>query len=248
MRIEDNVEKGIAMFEEAVSNGATLVIFPELWTCGYLLDAKEFDEAIQHTETIVSRFSDLAKQKGVMLILPMPQKIEDKRYIGLYVIETDGRIIANYQKSFLWGREQKYFEPGKREYKVLDTTIGKLGVLICYDIEFPEPARLLAVNGAELIIVPSVWSIPAQSRWNIQLPARALDNTVYIAGVNNCQEGTCGQSMIIDPTGSIMQKASVEKEEVIISDVDFSKISEIREKIPYLKEFDYNLLPGGRKG
>lgn len=243
--VENNVERGIEMFKEAVAKGADIVAFPELWTCGYYLETFDFLAAIKENDWILEKFKILAKETETVIILPLPQKIEDKIYIGLYVIEKDGEIIFNYQKSFLWGREQNYFTNGERKYKAFDTSLGRIGVLICYDIEFPEPSRLLALDGAQIIFIPSVWSIPAQNRWDIQLPARALDNTVFIAGVNNTGEGACGHCKIVSPFGEILADGSRDDEEIVICDVDFSYIDEIREKIPYLEEYDKALTPGG---
>ena len=174
------------MYHEAVEKGAQLVVFPELWTCGYYLET---------------------------------------------------------QKSFLWGREQNYFVHGEREYTPVDTSVGRLGLLICYDIEFPEPARALALKDAQIILVPSVWSLPALNRWQIQLPARALDNTVFVAGINNVGEGACGHSKVVQPDGAVLAEASEEKEEILFCDVDFGKIEEVRSRIPYLKKYDSKLAP-----
>lgn len=243
--IENNVERGIIMFREAKAKGADLVVFPELWTCGYYLETFDFLAAIKENEKILSKFTELAKETETVIILPLPQKIGEKIYIGLYVIEKTGEIICDYQKSFLWGREQNYFTNGERRYKAINTSVGRIGVLICYDIEFPEPSRLLALDGAQIIFVPSVWSIPAQNRWDIQLPARALDNTVFIAGINNTGEGACGHSKVVSPFGEVLAEGSRDDEEVVICDIDFGYIDEIREKIPYLKEYDKSLTPGG---
>lgn len=244
--IKGNVEKGIHMYEEAVVKGAEIIAFPELWTCGYYLETIDFKEAVKENIWIISRFQELARKNQTLIILPLPMEKEDKLYIGLYVIEKNGEIIKEYQKSFLWGREQNYFVPGKREYEVLETSVGKIGVIICYDVEFPEPSRLLALQGAQLIFVPSVWSIPALNRWQIQLPARALDNTVFVAGINNVGEGACGHSKIISPIGDVLIEASQEKEEVVVCDIEWEEIRSVREKIPYLKEYDPTLIPGGK--
>lgn len=242
--VENNVERGILMFNEAVEKGAKAVVFPELWTCGYFLETFDFLAAEKENAWILEKFKKLSKDNGVLTILPLPQLIDDELYIGLYVIENTGEIIAQYQKSNLWGREQNYFKPGKKNYKAIDTSIGRIGVLICYDIEFPEPSRLLALDGAQLVFVPSVWSIPAQNRWDIQLPARALDNTIFIAGVNNIGEGACGHCKVLSPIGDVIADAGEKDEAVLICDIDYKIIDEVREKIPYLKEYDRSLTPG----
>lgn len=243
-RIKDNVEKGIGMYRNAVEQGANVVAFPELWTCGYYLETPDFQAAVKENTWVLERFQKLAEEHKTLIILPLPQEKDGNLYIGLYVIEQDGAIIAEYQKSFLWGREQNYFVHGKREYEPLFTSVGKIGVLICYDIEFPEPSRILALKGAQLIFIPSVWSIPALNRWQIQLPARALDNTVFIAGINNVEEGACGHSTIISPFGEVLAVGSLDQEEVVLYDINYDEIPKIREKIPYLREYDKNLAPG----
>nr|WP_294661716.1 carbon-nitrogen hydrolase family protein [uncultured Blautia sp.] len=241
--VKENVEKGIKMYQEAVQGGAELVVFPELWTCGYYLETFDFEAAVAENDWILEKFRSLAKENGTVIVLPLPQKKEEKLYIGLYVIEKDGMIIKEYQKSFLWGREQNYFVHGKREYEPVDTSVGRLGLLICYDIEFPEPSRALVLKDAQIILVPSVWSIPALNRWQIQLPARALDNTVFVAGINNVGEGACGHSKVVNPDGAVLIEASADREEVVLCDVDYEKISEVRSRIPYLEEYDPKLAP-----
>ena len=243
--VEDNVQRGIDMFRQAADEGADVVVFPELWTCGYYLETFDFMAAIRENGRIMESFRELARKTGTLIILPLPQQIGEYIYIGLYVIERDGRVIKTYQKSFLWGREQNYFCPGPREYMAFDSSVGRIGVLICYVIEFPEPSRLLALDGAGMIFVPSVWSIPAFDRWNIQLPARALDNTVFIAGVNNSGEGACGHSKVISPSGRTIAEAG-DEECIVTCEVNLNEIERVRKMIPYLKEYDMRLRPGGR--
>lgn len=241
----ENVRKGVALFCEAAAKGARLVVFPELWTCGYYLETPDFLKAASLTPQVLETFRGLSREHGVVTILPVPQKKDGGLYIGLYVIESNGEVLAEYQKSFLWGREQRRFVQGKRAYTPVETSLGTIGVLICYDIEFPEPARLLALRGAQVIFVPSVWSLPAQNRWNIQLPARALDNTVFVVGVNAVGEGACGQSKAVSPMGDVLAQAPAEKEQVLFADLDLALIGQVRENIPYLKEYDPALTPGG---
>ena len=214
---------------------APFVVFPELWTCGYYLETFDFLAAVKENDKILEKFQTLAKETHTVTVLPLPQKKGEDLYIGLYVIESDGRILAEYQKSFLWGREQNYFVHGKRAYEPLETSVGKIGTLICYDIEFPEPSRILALKGAEIILVPSVWSIPAMNRWHIQLPARALDDTVFVMGINNIEEGAGGCSKVVSPMGEVLAQASDSSEEVLVCEINLDEITRVREKIPYLK-------------
>lgn len=190
----------------------------------------------------MEKFCELARKTHTVIVLPMPQKIEEKLFIGLYVIENDGKIAGEYQKSFFWGREQQYFTHGKREHEPAEMSLGKLGVSICYDIEFSEPSCILALKGAQIIIVSSVWSIPALHWWQIQLPARALDNTVFLMGINGVKDGACDHSKVVSPMGAVLAEAAGEEEEVLLCEMDLNDIAETRNKIPYLKEYDMELV------
>ncbi len=96
-------------------------------------------------------------------------------YNSTIIINERGEICGNHRKYYLWGEEKLCFKKGN-SFSVYDTSIGRVGILTCYDAEFPVPSRILALKGAEIIFVPSVWSFTAEPRWDIQLPARALDN------------------------------------------------------------------------
>ncbi|WP_257347299.1 nitrilase-related carbon-nitrogen hydrolase [Pseudalkalibacillus decolorationis] len=241
---DKNIRNCIEMVEKAAEQGAELIVLPELWVSGYYLTKDEF-QSLQEVPTgeTVSLFQKLAKKLGVMLIVPYVEGENEHLYISLAVIETTGEVLANYRKSFLWGREKEIFTPGERVYNAIDTSKGKIGVLICADIEFPEPSRILALQGVELIIVPSVWSYGAETRWDIQLPARALDNSVYILGVNTVNEGSCGKSKLVAPNGEVLCEASRSEQSILIHDVDFSIIPDVRKEVPYLKDLDKKLLP-----
>lgn len=243
--VEGNFCKGIMMFHEAVKKGADFIAFPELWTCGYYLETEGFLNAEKMNIEIIDTFKTLSKENHVVTLLPLPIKENEKLYIGMYLIESNGEIIAEYHKSFLWGREQNYFVHGERDYRPVDTSVGRLGLLICYDMEFSEPSRILAKKGAQMIVAPSVWSIPAENRWQIQYAARALDNTVFVCGINNVGEGACGETKVVGPMGNTIAEASKTEEEVLVCDIDFSTIDEARKIVPYLEEYDDNLFPGG---
>ncbi|MFD6211185.1 nitrilase-related carbon-nitrogen hydrolase, partial [Peribacillus sp. NPDC060253] len=241
---DKNIENCIEMVETAAKQGAELIVLPELWVSGYYLSKEQFQllQELPSGET-VSLFQKLAENLNVILIVPFVEGENENLYISLAVIESTGEVIATYRKSFLWGREKGIFTPGERVYNAIDTSKGKIGVLICADIEFPEPSRILTLQGAELIIVPSVWSYGAETRWDIQLPARALDNTVYILGVNTVNEGSCGKSKLVAPNGEVLCEASRTEQSILIHEIDFSIIPDIRKDVPYLDDLDKKLWP-----
>jgi 5-aminopentanamidase len=241
-----NIDTAVKMIKEAAEKGAELISLPELWVSGYYLSEAEFRSLAEPLNgELISFFQDLASTLQVVLIVPFVEQHEANIYNAAAVIDSDGTTALCYRKSFLWGRENDIFTPGEKVYKPAQTSIGKIGVLICADIELPEPSRILAMEGAELIVVPSVWSLKAESRWDIQLPARALDNTVFVLGVNTVQEGSCGKSRLAAPDGSIFNEAPESEETLLLCDIDFSLIEEIREELPYLQMIEENLLPRG---
>ena len=245
-QVDANLQQAIGMVEQAAQQGAKLIVLPELWKTGYHVTKEEFEQLAEtpNGET-VRLFQHLAKKWSAVMVVPFAEKEGDRLYISLSVMEQSGELLATYRKSFVWGKEKNSFTPGERVYQAIDTSLGKIGVLICYDIEFPEPARLLALQGAELIVVPSVWSIDAETRWDIQLPARALDNTVFILGVNTVGEGSCGKSKLVAPNGKVLCQAPREETCVMLHHVDRSLITHTRSYIPYLADFDETLVPGG---
>ncbi|MCG7344117.1 nitrilase [Sporosarcina sp. ACRSL] len=242
---EANTNCAISMIRQAAEQGAQLIALPELWISGYYLSREEFDRFGEKPNgKTVSLFQQLAKELNVVLVVPFVEEEDGDLFIASAVIEKNGEVVSTYRKSFLWGREKAIFTPGTRQYEVVSTSVGKIGILICADIEFPEPSRILALQGAELIICPSVWSIPAESRWDIQLPARALDNTVFVLGVNTAHEGSCGKSKFVAPNGEVLIESPSNTEDVLVAEMDTSLIDQTRVDVPYLDDLDRNLLPG----
>lgn len=244
--VEANRTTALNLAEKAAKAGAKLVVLPELWPTGYHLGPREFRElAENHRGETVSLFQRIAAERKMVMVVPFAEKEEGNIYNSAAVIDSFGKLAGIYRKSFLWGREKQVFTPGAKSYPVFETSLGKIGILICYDAEFPEPARLLALRGAEIIAVPSVWSLEAESRWDIQLPARALDNTVFVLGANTTGEGSCGKSKLVAPDGKVLAETSREGVEALIGEVDLSLIALTRKRIPYWDDYDPSLTPGG---
>lgn len=243
-QITKNNEKGKKLVLEAIKKGAQLIVLPELWSSGYHLTKPSFLKMQQETKDFVEQFRVIAKEYGVVLVVPFIDRKGEDLFIALSVIENNGEILQIYQKSFLWDKEQLNFKHGERQFEPIQTSLGTVGTIICYDVEFPEVSRILALRGAQLIIVPSVIRMASEKKWDIQLPARALDNTVFVLGVNTVGEGSCGKSKLIDPKGAIVHECSRTEEEILLCDIDFNQINKERITIPYLKEYDYSLVPG----
>ncbi|OWZ83521.1 nitrilase-related carbon-nitrogen hydrolase [Natranaerobius trueperi] len=246
--VEANLKRGVHFAHKALEENVDLLVFPELWTTGYYLSRKSFEKLAEKPDgKTVSTFKEIAKKGDVSIVCPFVLEEEGKIYIAAAVIDHDGEVRGVVKKSLLWGREQQIFDASDMEYPTFDSKVGKIGILICYEMEFPETSRLLTLEGAELIVCPSVWSMSASHRWDIQLPARALDNTVFVLGVNTVGNNTCGKSRLISPMGDELAEASSKKEELLIRAIDMETLNWARDEVPYLEDYKKKLTPGDQK-
>lgn len=244
--VQANLKRGI-YFMEQVADDADLIVFPELWTSGYYLSEEAFRQLAETRDgPTITALREKAQQMNVTIISSFPEiDSENNLFIAAAVISQDGELLGVVRKSMLWGRESEIFKMGEIRYPIVETDQAKIGVLICYEMEFPEPARLLALEGAEMIVCPSVWSVAASRRWDIQLPARALDNTIFILGVNSVGNNSCGKSKLVGPMGDILAEASDSREEVMLRAVDIQSLYWARDENRYLEDYRTRLTPGG---
>ena len=177
----------------------------------------------------------------------MIQKENGKRFNKAYLISPEGKILLEYSKCHLFDvsfknlrtRESNVFSYGN-EIAITDTELGKIGMLICYDIRFPEMARKLALKGAEIILVPAAFNtVTGPLHWEIVFRARAIENQVYIAAASPARDSESsyqayGHSMIIDPMGKILSEADIE-ETIIYGEFSPEILEETRNRIPLLK-------------
>jgi predicted amidohydrolase len=241
LKKEENIKKAIIYIEIAAKNGAKLICLPESFNVGYLGTniqlMIELSEGMEgHT---LSKMKELAKNLKVYLIVPIIYKEAESIVKNTaFLIDDTGEILGKYNKTHLVGDEQKYFKRGN-EYPVFKTPIGNIGILICYDICFPETSRILALKEAELIIVPAAWraSYYFKEWWDLNLTCRALDNLVYVAAVNRIgssgNEIFAGKSQIINPIGETLASCSVEEEKILYGEVNLDTIK---------KERDFNTI------
>ncbi|MBB6451950.1 putative amidohydrolase [Salirhabdus euzebyi] len=241
---EKNITKGLSMIDSAAKKGAKVICLPELWSCGYYLSKEYIRCHAKHVKgSFIKMLQRIAFEKNVILIVPFPEIENDNIYVSTIVIDDDGNISGKAQKSFLWGDEKDIFTPGQLQFPIFKTSVGNVGVLICYELEFPEPSRIQALLGADIIFAPSVWSKGAEERWDIQLPARALDNQIYVMGINAVGGNACGKSKLIDCYGQIKEECPKDSEHILLAVVETEKIKEARETIPYLHDLPPSLKP-----
>lgn len=243
--VEKNVAEACGLIAQAAENGADLVILPELFSTGYHLDtigphildlAEPIDGPSVRALQQAAREAKCYVVAGVALI----REVGGVPYNSAVLIDREGNVAGSYDKVHLWALERFYFRAGA-SYPVFDTDFGRIGIIICYDLGFPEAARSLALQGADLVVCPSAWCVEDMDVWEINAPARALENTVFLAAVNRFgREGgdlyMPGRSMVCNPRGRKLGQLDEEKAGILYVDLDASDIDTYRVKSPYMRD------------
>lgn len=229
----------LTVFSKALSRMSSdpdIVCLPELFTTGYVLsDAGTLAEKIPAPTT--DYLGQSALKLGANFVGgSILEKGDDGFYNTSVVFNRFGEIIGRYRKTHLFSlfEELRFLKPGK-EIIPFRLDAAKIGVMICYDLRFPEVARKLAFHGAEIIFVPAQFPKPRLDHWRTLLMARAIENQVFIAGINRVgqdeQTEFFGHSLVVDPWGEIVAEAG-EREEILAVDIDLDQIEKVRKALP----------------
>lgn len=246
---DSNITKARSMIGEAAARGSRLVVLPEMFNCPYASNLfPKYAESFPDGETI-KMLSLAAKEEAIYLVGgSIPERENGLIYNTSFVFGPRGELLAKHQKVHLFDvelsggisfQESKTLGYGK-SITVLKTEICTLGVAICYDIRFPELSRLMAVMGAELIVIPAAFNMTTgPAHWEMLLRARAVDNQVFVVGAapardRNASYVSYGNSAVVDPWGKIIVRAD-DKEEIIYGTIDLSLITKTRRELPLLK-------------
>ncbi len=231
--IEPNLAYVRSALENAASAGVRLAVLPEMWGTGFAY--RELALLSARTESLVAELAEISGQLGMVIVGTLPEPHESKVYNTAYVLDS-GELKGKYRKIHLFSlmQEDRYFDAGDSSLLV-ETTVGKLGVFICYDLRFPELARRLAVEGAEILVVPGEWPKPRQEHWRTLLRARAIENQLFVVAANCCgisgKLDFFGMSLIIDPKGELLAEAGYEAQ-TLIATLDFATMADWRRQIP----------------
>jgi predicted amidohydrolase len=231
----DNVARSIELIEQAAQKGAKLAVLPELCNTGYVFNSRAEIRAL--AEEIPGGYSTeawlaAAKRLDVIIVAGITEKSGENIYNSAVIVGPSG-YIGRYRKVHLWGEEALYFTPGDLGFPVFDTPYGRIGCQICYDCWFPESFRLAALQGAELMCVPTNWvPIPGQdpereAMANILVMAAAHSNSLFIVAADRVgverDQPFIGQSLIVAQTGwPVAGPASYDKEEVLVAEINLA--------------------------
>lgn len=261
---ENNLKKCLTWVREAAKQGAEVISLPELYSSHYFCqseDTANFALAEPLYSTSFIAFSELAKELGVVIIVPF----FEKRMAGIYhnsayIIDTDGSEAGLYRKMHIPDDphfyEKFYFTPGDIGFKTFPTQKGKIGTLICWDQWYPEAARLTALQGAEVLFYPTAigwhplekeqYGEKQHGAWMNVMKGHAVANGVYVAAANRIGleqylPDTAGiqfwgSSFIAGPQGEILAQASHDQEEILIAEVDLELQENVRQNWPFFRD------------
>jgi len=247
------------MIGEAKRRGVDILTFSELFMSPFFPNRliEDFDHFFTAPEgEAVQEVRAEARKHEVALILPFAERGNSGMYNAAMVLDRVGKFLGTYRKTHIpayfpnenaggtGSYEKFYFAPGEG-LPVFDVGGAKIGIQICNDRLYPEPSRVLALNGAEIIFMPicySVYSDPEHRNaiWDVALRARAYENGVFVVAANRVgPEGVrqhLGRSMIVDPRGTILVEAGAEREELITAQIDLDSVSSARKKFPWWRD------------
>jgi beta-ureidopropionase len=253
MSKQEAIDKHVKMIADAAGQGAQVVGLQEIFHGPYFCaeqDAKWYATAEPEDGPTVSRMREVAREHGVVLIVPWYEEEQAGVYYNsACVIERDGTVVGKYRKTHIphvgpcfW--EKFYFKPGNLGYPVWETSVGRVGLIICYDRHFPEVARELGLKGAELVFNPSA-TVESLSKylWELEQPAHAVANGFWIAASNRVgveaplnPHKFYGSSYFCSPRGKIVAQASDSDDEVLVADIDLDEIREVRNTWQFFRD------------
>jgi beta-ureidopropionase len=251
---KQNIENQLELVQKAAEQGVQMLCFQEIFTTPYFCAEQQtrWYEAVERVPDgpTVTLMQEVAKEHGMVLIVPVYEEEQTGVYYNTAaVIDADGKYLGKYRKTHIphvapgfW--EKFYFRPGNLGYPCFDTAFARIGVYICYDRHFPEGARCLGLNGAEIVFNPSA-TVAGLSEylWKLEQPAHAVANGYFVGAINRV--GTeapwnigefYGQSYFCDPRGQILAEGSRDQDELVVAELDMDKIREVRNTWQFFRD------------
>jgi omega-amidase len=210
--VDSNLAHVTGTLRRLAQEGVQLAVLPEMWSCGFAY--RELNNLARRTPEVVDTLTKLSRELNMVIVGSLPESHGEKVFNTAYILDC-GRLLGSYRKLHLFSLmgEDRSLDSGNSTLMV-QTSVGKIGVMICYDLRFPELARKLALDGADIIVVPGEWPKPREEHWRTLLRARAMENQLFVIAANCCgvvgKLDFFGQSMVIGPKGEILAEGGYE--------------------------------------
>ncbi|WP_342387594.1 carbon-nitrogen family hydrolase [Salinicoccus bachuensis] len=241
--VKENLTKVRKQFERAELKETDVVVLPEMWTSGYDLENIRI-HACQDLEPAKSMISELAQEYDVNIVAGSVANVKedpDEVYNTAFVVDRKGTLVYEYSKMHLVPmlNEPEYLAGGQDKVETFTLDGNTCGVVICYDLRFPELFRDLALKGATSIFVVAEWPMARKAHWEVLIKARAIENQCYLIASNTYGEigeiggqEFAGRSMIIDPFGKVIDETADHGDGVVTGRLDGNEVARIREEVP----------------
>ncbi|MBW2109644.1 MAG: carbon-nitrogen family hydrolase [Deltaproteobacteria bacterium] len=236
-----DVKKNLAVAQRRIAalsdRGARLVLLPEMWSTGFSYDRLE--SLCATTPGVLEALLRLSEDRALTIIGSMPERQSGHIYNTAYIVDR-GAVAARYSKVHLFSPtgEDRFFRAGAKAV-MANTTLGPIGLMICYDLRFPELCRTVVLRGAHMVAVVAQWPQARIGHWDALLRARAVENLVFVFGANRCgRDGELvfgGHSRIVSPWGVVLARGRGRPESLLAS-IDITLVRDARRQIPCLKE------------
>ncbi len=248
-----NLEKIISYIQKAALKNAKLCAFPEFMMF-YTNSNQSPKQLASLSESIngnfVSTIAKTAKENRIQVIGSFYEKSrkKDRVYDTSFVINSSGKVISTYRKIHLYDalgfRESDKMTSGSKIAKPVKTSLGKIGMMICYDLRFPEMSRSLAAAGSQVLIAPSAWvkGYMKEEHWITINKARAIENGCYVIAPDQVGNIYCGRSLVVDPFGKILLDMK-KKQGIGFVEIDLNKVKQTRKVLPLLKNRRTDIYP-----
>ncbi|QUC64730.1 carbon-nitrogen hydrolase family protein [Nitrosopumilus sp. K4] len=248
-----NLKKILDYIKRAAKNKATLVAFPEFmmfYTNSSQTPKQLADLAENINGDFVSAIAQCAKENHIQVVGSFYEKSKkkDRVYDTSFVIDKTGKVISTYRKIHLYDalgfKESDKMMSGSKIAKPVRTSIGKIGMMICYDLRFPEMSRSLASSGSEILVAPSAWvrGNMKEEHWITINKTRAIENGCYVIAPDQVGNIYCGRSVVVDPYGKILLDMK-KKQGIGYVNIELKKIKDIRKVLPLLKNRRTDIYP-----
>ena len=242
---EKNLKKILSYISQATNRGSVLCAFPEFMMC-YTPSSQSAVELAGIAENVtgefVSSIAEAAKKNSIQVVgtfyetSPKSHRVYDTSFL----VNKRGKIVSKYRKIHLYDalgfKESRKLYPGSSIAKPVKTSIGKLGLMICYDLRFPEMSRILASSGSEILVAPSAWvrGKMKEDHWLTINKTRAIENGCYVISPDQVGNIYCGRSLVVDPFGKILLDMK-KREGIGIVDISLKQVKQVRERLPLLR-------------